>query len=199
MEFVHSLKKYKEYISQLKVWQIYQSCPKCGSKAIIGWGRYFRKCITLNGIELIPIRRFRCKYCLKTFSYLPPFLIRYKRIYLSVIEAGIIKVIVKGISYLKAVEFEYDVSTLYRYTKYFLRKAEQIYEQIKRKLLSLSPDIEYEKSFHAQNIPCKKSKPWNLLAQAIKLWEFLVQILKNKLPELEELDVFTGIMYLQST
>lgn len=66
-------------------------------------------------------------------------------------------------------------------------------------LLSLSPDIEYEKSFQAHNITHKKSKPRNLLAQAIKLWEFLAQILKNRLPELEELAVFTGIIYLQST
>lgn len=112
-------------------------------------------------------------------------------------EAGIIKIIVKGISYLKAVGFEYDVSTLYRYTEYFLKKAERLYEQIKQIILSLRPDIEYEKSIEPKNFENKKDKFRDLLAQVIKLWELLKQILKNKLPGIDELDTFTGLMYLQ--
>lgn len=120
-------------------------------------------------------------------------------------EAGIIKIIIKGISYLKAVEFEYDVSTLYRYTRYFLNRADKLYEQTKQIILNLSPDIEYEKSIEAENSKSKKAKSQtksqeksqDLLVQTIKLWELLKQILKNKLPEIDELDTFTGLMYLQ--
>ncbi|MFC1616832.1 DUF6431 domain-containing protein [Candidatus Margulisiibacteriota bacterium] len=200
LELVHSLKKYKEHIHKIKVWQIWEKCPKCGSKAIIGWGTYCRKCISWSGIELVPIRRFQCKYCKKTFSYLPPFLIRYKRIYLPIIARGLINIVVKGTAYLKAVDVElkYEASTLYRYTKYFLDQAEAIYERIKQIIMSLNPKIEYEKSFPVQNEEHRQSNSRNLLAQAIKLWEFLVQIQKNRLPEIAELDIFTGLMYLQT-
>lgn len=50
-------------------------CPRCKEKeATIKHGYYYRQAIDANGEKyLIPIQRFRCKVCGKTFSYLPPF------------------------------------------------------------------------------------------------------------------------------
>jgi transposase-like protein len=51
------------------------ACPRCKEKeATIKHGYYYRQAIDAFGKKyLIPIQRFRCKLCSKTFSYLPPF------------------------------------------------------------------------------------------------------------------------------
>ncbi|MFQ5868139.1 MAG: DUF6431 domain-containing protein, partial [bacterium] len=56
------------------------TCFKCKQKDhIIKHGYYWRYVIDLNSERFtIPIQRFRCKNCNKTFSYLPPFLVRYR-------------------------------------------------------------------------------------------------------------------------
>jgi transposase-like protein len=50
-------------------------CPRCEEiKKIIKHGHYCRQAMDGDGLKyILPIQRFRCKICGKTFSYLPPF------------------------------------------------------------------------------------------------------------------------------
>jgi len=51
------------------------ACPRCKEYVkIIKHGYYYRRAIDQDEKRhMIPIQRFRCKSCKKTFSYLPPF------------------------------------------------------------------------------------------------------------------------------
>lgn len=112
---------------------------------MIGWGEYERKCRLLGKIKKIPIRRFRCKKCKRTFNYLPPFLIAFKQYDLGSLGPSLLKIFEQGAAYLKATPEKIDFSTIFRYTQYYLCKSKQIYEKMKEHLLRWLPSIQYEK------------------------------------------------------
>jgi len=73
-----NIKNYLKFFSDIIIPPL--ACPRCKEKEkIIKHGHYSRQAIDENcGLFCILIQRFLCKICGKTFSFLPPFLVRYK-------------------------------------------------------------------------------------------------------------------------
>lgn len=87
-QILHNLKEYCK-----KFFKICHLIPHpfCRDEncVLIGWGFYIRKDVresNNNDITGVHIKRFYCKTCKKTLSFLPPFLLPYKRYTASVVE-----------------------------------------------------------------------------------------------------------------
>jgi transposase-like protein len=74
---------------------VHRDCPDCNCKdALIGHGKRKRLVIGLNSQEHILVQRMRCKYCGKTYTVHPEFLIKRYCIIRDVVTA--IKRFVRG-------------------------------------------------------------------------------------------------------
>lgn len=78
-----------------------EQCPSCGSEGcIVRFGSYLRKCcIDVDGeVHSLRVKRFKCKSCGVTISYLPSFLVPHKQYMASVIEEHFILIFYCGLS-----------------------------------------------------------------------------------------------------
>ncbi len=63
-------------------------CPWCGqSGGLIGHGYYLRKAKGEQGVYLIWIKRWFCKFCRRTMSVIPNFLLPYRHYLAQVVQA----------------------------------------------------------------------------------------------------------------
>lgn len=159
------------------VQQISKGCPNCCSGSVIGWGSYERKCKIILGKKKIPIRRLQCKCCKKTHRYLPPFLIPFKQYDIAVIATSLHQIFENGRAYLKATTVGLDVSTVVRYTQYYLKKSEQILIWVKQMLLNWVPGYSYEKD---SRLIIDTGSDRNNMKQALILSDTLIRMVSIK-------------------
>lgn len=152
---------------------IAKECRHCKGKEIIKWGYYIRKCKSEEGVRRIPIRRFFCKSCKKTFNYLPPFLIPYKQYDIAVLRGSLKNIFEKGVSYLKSTTGLLDVSTVVRYAKHYLRRSGAIVRKIKEAVLNWAPGYSFEKDPRLIEGAATRRKQ---VKQALILSETLIQL-----------------------
>jgi len=169
--------------------------PCCGNKQVTMEGQYYRKKIVGTDKEKIAIKRYQCKKCKKTFGRLPPFLIRYKRYYLPYFEAGIWDIVVNRTAILKSAYpkegNDYEASTIYRYTRYFLDRSYEIYEQMKNRVLEWLPGFQYEKNFDDNG---KRNSRYERLKQGFILAQTFLRFLQERF-RLPKLGILTLIQH----
>jgi len=72
-------------------------CPLCGVlQILISWGFYHRTLVDLGFDGSIPIRRYRCRFCLRTVSVLPEFVLPYLRFSLRTISLFLVARLLNG-------------------------------------------------------------------------------------------------------
>jgi transposase-like protein len=151
-------------------------CPRCKEHVkIIRHGYYYRRAIDTAGEgHLIPIRRFRCKSCKKTFSYLPPFLARYKPFCIQVVSPILETYLTTTLSLTNIVDVKYpnlpiDYRSARLCIKHFVSKLDDIYSLVMTEMV-------------------KSDFSWNL-SEDLRFLE-IPDHLKKKLPKRGFLDLY---------
>jgi transposase-like protein len=136
------------------------ACPRCNEcTKIIRHGYYYRRAIDAAGEQhLIPIRRFRCKTCKKTFSYLPPFLARYKPFCIQVVCPILETYVTTTLSLSKIVDVKYpDLPIDYRSVRscirHFVSKLGDIYSLVMTELVKSDFSWDLSKDLRFLQIP----------------------------------------------
>lgn len=104
---------------------VHKDCPDCNRKdALIGYGKRKRRIIGLCGQEHVPVQRMKCKYCGKTHTVHPEFLIKRYHVIKAVVEA--IKRLVRGKWKLLRIQYKLNeifncgllaISSIWRWSK----------------------------------------------------------------------------------
>ncbi|QOY37332.1 DUF6431 domain-containing protein [Anaerobacillus isosaccharinicus] len=122
------------------------NCPDCDHK-LYRHGKYFRSAITKKKITWIPIYRFLCPACGKTFSLLPDFLLPYQIHASAILQRAWTLRFIKKISYAQIQSIiSYDetggisVKTIKRWERFWKQKENDLIDLLNRGLVELSSD-----------------------------------------------------------
>ena len=136
------------------------ACPRCREKdKIIKYGHYYRIAVDLEGTKhKIPIQRFRCKICGKTFSYLPPFLSRYKPYCIHVVSPLIDANLTTPVSLSKLFHERYwnlpiEYQSIRLYLNNLVAKSQQIYSLLLSEFKKSEKSLSVDGDFHFIETP----------------------------------------------
>jgi hypothetical protein len=94
--FVGSIQQYLQQISDPDICRP-DHCPLCGVlQILISWGVYHRTLVDLEFDGSIPVRRYRCRFCRRTVSVLPEFVLPYLRFSLLTISLFLVARLLNG-------------------------------------------------------------------------------------------------------
>jgi hypothetical protein len=94
--FADSIQQYLQQISDPDICRP-DHCPLCGVlQVLISWGFYHRTLVDLEFDGSIPVRRYRCGFCLRTVSVLPEFVLPYLRFSLLTISLFLVARLLNG-------------------------------------------------------------------------------------------------------
>lgn len=123
------------------------ACPHCGGATHLH-GRYWRSAVTNRKVHQIPIYRWRCSTCKRTFSVLPDFLIPYAQ-FVSLVREGVLRRRARGqttgeiaMRTCKAGAGGLSTRTVARWLARMREVASEWAKVLARRLLSLAPGVE---------------------------------------------------------
>lgn len=119
----------------------------CGSRRI-HWGTYKRFILTETEKVLISVRRIYCKICTKTASFLPPFVLRYRRWYLDVLGQAIEELATRKISLFRVwslyLQAEMTIKTFSSLLHRVIDCSFQVQDRLQSWLSSMEADFQFE-------------------------------------------------------
>lgn len=190
-----NLKSYLESFSQVVFPCL--ACPRCREKnRIIKYGLYYRIAIDLDEIrQLIPVQRFLCKVCGKTFSFLPPFLARYKPYCIQAVSPLIETYLNSPLSLFKILyEKFYNSIMEYRSLRLYLNnliaRSHIIYSLVLRELLEISPSWNHHEDPRFLETPSQLKRKVSMkglleLYQVFLVMEHYITVAEARFPEME--------------
>jgi transposase-like protein len=165
----------------LRAYYRYKGCPHCQLRtSIIFYGTYKRRRVqrVRKGASLkMQIQRLLCKNCKHTFSYLPPFLMRYKQFMLTVLRRPFERLML-GYRLNAALQLdEVSKSTFRRYLAWYEQHADRI-----RQIMMAIDDRLYKILANVQ-VPIIGANKWTEGSAVQQIW-VLSKSIQNWLCEL---------------